>query len=241
MIGSRFLPPRRSTDEGEKPFWISFADLMTALMVLFMVVMVIALLSVTQQLRDAAKDSVEREQDIAKIKSMLGLEVENFPGIKINFKNWTIDFGEAARFQSGSWELSPEAQESIRRFVPVLLNVADTKEGKKWFKSIVVQGFTDTDGAYLLNLNLSLQRAQSVVCGLLAEPGSKAALSPEQQAHVRKLFMVGGFSFNSAKVSKDESRRVELRIDLRASGEAKSAEATSSLLDTIETGKCLLP
>lgn len=32
----------RGREEGEKPFWISFADLMTALMVLFLLVMSVA-------------------------------------------------------------------------------------------------------------------------------------------------------------------------------------------------------
>ena len=36
-----------SRDEAEKPFWISFSDLMTALMVLFLVAMAVALVSVT--------------------------------------------------------------------------------------------------------------------------------------------------------------------------------------------------
>ena len=39
-------PPRRRRprDEAEKPFWISFSDLMTALMVLFLVAMAVGLL-----------------------------------------------------------------------------------------------------------------------------------------------------------------------------------------------------
>ena len=34
MFGLRALPPRQANDEAEKPFWISYSDLMTALMVL---------------------------------------------------------------------------------------------------------------------------------------------------------------------------------------------------------------
>jgi hypothetical protein len=37
MFGSRIVLKRGGRDEAEKPFWISFADLMTALMVLFLV------------------------------------------------------------------------------------------------------------------------------------------------------------------------------------------------------------
>ena len=48
MLGSRKTPLKRHRDEAEKPFWISFSDLMTALMVLFLVAMAVALLSVTE-------------------------------------------------------------------------------------------------------------------------------------------------------------------------------------------------
>ena len=37
---------KRAKEEAEKPFWISFSDLMTALMVLFLVAMAVALMVV---------------------------------------------------------------------------------------------------------------------------------------------------------------------------------------------------
>ena len=48
MLGLRMAPARRSREQGEKPFWISFSDLMTALMVLFLVAMAVALMAITQ-------------------------------------------------------------------------------------------------------------------------------------------------------------------------------------------------
>ena len=39
MLFAQRQARRAPRDEAEKPFWISFADLMTALMVLFLVVM----------------------------------------------------------------------------------------------------------------------------------------------------------------------------------------------------------
>lgn len=35
MFGQSFRVKNRRSDEAEKPFWISYADLMTAMMVLF--------------------------------------------------------------------------------------------------------------------------------------------------------------------------------------------------------------
>jgi hypothetical protein len=43
-------------------------------------------------------------------------------------------------------------------------------------------------------------------------PG-ETALTAEQKALIHRLFLVGGYSFNSARPSFDESRRIELRLD----------------------------
>lgn len=45
MFANAFGVKKRHSDEAEKPFWISYADLMTAMMVLFLVVMVASLSS----------------------------------------------------------------------------------------------------------------------------------------------------------------------------------------------------
>ena len=52
---------------------------------------------------------------------------------------------------------------------------------------------------------------------LLLDPRKNSALSltEAQLQRVRQLFLAGGVSFNSAKESKDASRRVELRLEFR--------------------------
>ena len=46
------VPRKSNKGEAEKPFWISFSDLLTALMVLFLVAMAVAILAVTKGVRD---------------------------------------------------------------------------------------------------------------------------------------------------------------------------------------------
>ena len=43
MFGRKITIKRGGRDDAEKPFWISFADLMTALMVLFLVASIAAI------------------------------------------------------------------------------------------------------------------------------------------------------------------------------------------------------
>ncbi len=58
MIGRAVFLRRDAKSEAEKPFWISYADLMTALMVLFLVAMSVAMMAVTNTVRD-----IERQKD----------------------------------------------------------------------------------------------------------------------------------------------------------------------------------
>ncbi len=77
MFGQTFrIKPRRS-DEAEKPFWISYADLMTAMMVLFLVVMVASLSSVTQRIQRVEQGEKLRGQDITRLCERLELHARN--------------------------------------------------------------------------------------------------------------------------------------------------------------------
>jgi hypothetical protein len=64
----------------------------------------------------------------------------------------------------------------------------------------------------MVNLNLSIQRSERVLCALL-DPTAANAPSPEDRNLIQKLFLVGGSSSNSLKRSREESRRIELRVE----------------------------
>jgi len=64
MFAPRIAARRQNRDEAEKPFWISFADLMTALMVLFLVVMGVALLAVTTNVTEREKNQEQHRKNI---------------------------------------------------------------------------------------------------------------------------------------------------------------------------------
>ena len=62
MIGRTIVVKRKSKGEAEKPFWISYADLMTALMVLFLVAMSVAMMAVTNTVRDVERQKHKLEE-----------------------------------------------------------------------------------------------------------------------------------------------------------------------------------
>ena len=227
MIGNRYAKKPRSKDEGEKPFWISFADLMTALMTLFLVVMAVSLMVVTKKINEATQAEKERSSEILDI----CMSIKDDPTLKnqlitVDCKENRINFGEAGRFGHNDYRLNAEGITALSALVPVVLEAANSENGKKWFKQIVIEGFTDTDGSYLYNLNLSLRRSEWVMCSLLDPTfNQELTLTDEQKNQIKQLFLAGSVSFNAAKDSKEASRRVELRMQFYGLKEKESAEA----------------
>jgi outer membrane protein OmpA-like peptidoglycan-associated protein len=241
MFGTRLPSRARSKDEAEKPFWISYADLMTALMVLFLVVMAVALLAVTKTVSDREREEEQHRKDINELLTRFEnvAKQERFKGITIDRERNVVDFGARAQFPFARSTLSLEQQKLLRAFVPAVLEQANDELGMKVLKEIVVDGFTDRKGTYLSNLDLSLQRSQRVLCALFARPDpSEQAMPPEQLEQVRALFVVGGYSFNAAKDSDEESRRVEMRLQFL--GVKESRKPTVGVTPG-NFGACALP
>ena len=232
---ARLVLKRGAKHEGESPFWISFSDLMSALMVLFLVVMAVTLVSVTQSIDAATRATIERSAAINRVMAMIAQDPKS-AGVGVDQQNFRIDLGKEVRFDSGSFTISTTAGQFLRSYIPVLLRAKDTPEGQRWMRSVVVEGFTDEDGTYLYNLQLSLDRSRSVVCSLFQSNGAGDALTSEQLRKIQELFLVGGYSFNSIKRDKAESRRVEFKIDFW--GLDERVPEANDVLKGKEFGRC---
>ena len=212
MLGMRTASRQRHREEGEKPFWISFSDLMSALMVLFLVAMTVALLAITNEISEAERAKAQREADIDALMARIKEVVRDFPGVTVRGRS--VDFGDRARFDTNSHRLLAEQAKLLRALVPRVLEVARDPLGERWIKRVVVEGFADQRGTYLHNLNLSMQRSQRVLCVLLGKPeNDEPPLSDTDRIKIRELFLVGGASFNALKDTLEESRRIEMKLE----------------------------
>lgn len=209
MIGPGIATKGREKTEGEKPFWISYADLMTSLMMLFLVIMVTSLLVVTQGIRQKAKQANERLEEIQSVCEEVAKGVRPMNGVHVDCRFNRIDFGEAGRFADNSYRLLND--QILFSVVSEVLRVSETPAANKWLKKVVVEGYADPRGSYLYNLDLSLKRSHWVMCSLLA--GSQSRMDSAQKDRIRHLFLIGGVSFNNPKSDLASSRRVELRLE----------------------------
>lgn len=218
MIGLRAPHRRKEGDEAEKPFWISYSDLMTALMVLFLVAMSVSLFSITQKVISGPEE--HRKKIDACIVEIDAMTRKDFPGVQV--KGSSISFGTLALFATRSHRLDVKAEATLRAYVPKVLALARSKGCSSVFKRVIVEGFASQSGTYIYNLNLSLQRAQRVLCALL-QPSVDGALSETDRRDVRNLFLVGGSSFNALKTNPAESQRIELKLEFLAYDEERES------------------
>ncbi|MCR2747245.1 flagellar motor protein MotB [Limnobacter parvus] len=245
--------PSSSLDDAEKPFWISYADLMTALMILFLVIMVTALSNISAKTQEVMKQSEKvetvienqevRQSEIESVCDFLAERTaESLRGVYVDCKLNRINFGEVGRFKTDEFKLGADGVEALEGMVPLILEAAETPLGKKWLKQILIEGFTDTDGSYLYNLNLSLKRSEWVMCTLLQnEHASNVNLTAEQRRQIKKLFLAGGVAFNNSRESKGASRRVELRLQFYGLDSEEGVNRTNEAkFDDIGPERCMI-
>ena len=223
LFRSAAIGRKKSDNDAESPFWISFADQMTALMVLFLIALTVALYAVTEKVSEAEQQKAAHQQEITAFLLRLRQLTETQTGITL--RGTAIDFGDRARFEHNSHRINEAQSRLLSSFAPQVLALARDPLGQRWLKRISVVGFADASGNYLHNLNLSLQRSERVLCVLLAPPPSIEPLSESDRRQVRELFIVSGASFNSQKNSPEESRRIELRLEFFEVDEARQPPA----------------
>lgn len=221
----------RGRHEGEKPFWISFSDLMTACMTVFLIVTVVTIVAMKEEIAKISRSTQlarERQAEIEQFANQLKeSSEETWPMVKVSIIEDTVrvDMGSVVNFVSGSADISPGGSKFLRAYFPKVLEAARTDLGQKWLKRVVVEGFTDIDGTYLFNLDLSLQRSRKVVCAMFEPAGTgERPMTQEELEQIRDLFLVGGYSFNSMQPSKAKSRRVDLKLEFWQAGEKEQAE-----------------
>jgi len=201
--------------------WIPLADLMTGLMMIFMLITAVYITYVektTTLVLDEFKD----------IKSNMQLALQK--EFKESFKQWdaellgdmTIRFNNPnVQFSIQSSELKPEFQNLLRDFFPRYMKIIRSDKFKHAIKEIRIEGHTskfwkDTSPseAYFLNMGLSQERTRSTLKFLMSLPIFK-----DDDEWFRQHITANGLSSsqpiikNPKTIKEDElNQRVEFRI-----------------------------
>src|SRR3954467_13964861 len=126
MFGRAFAKPRVAS-EGEKPFWISYADLMTAMMTLFLAAMAVTIIAIVQEVTKGPTEEDQRAKDIDEVCRQMSAALEEHPHIRFDCIDKTISFGEVGRFGYNDYKLPSEAGRTLADLIPVVLAGANSE------------------------------------------------------------------------------------------------------------------
>ena len=113
-------------------FWIGYADLMTALTLLFLILMSISIVSIAFKPENEAE---ARRQEINHFLTLIETAATDQKlTIKIDKHAYTLSFDDKVNFPHDKYTLQPKTAQHLQRFVKLLLNVYANYQGKQWLE-----------------------------------------------------------------------------------------------------------
>lgn len=195
--------------------WISIADVMSALMMIFMFIAIAFLFQILN------------EKEIYKVALNKALHVE----FDKDLHNWQAVITEDnimrfdSPFQTGSAQIPENFEKILEDFFPRYIKVLSNREFKKEIEEVRVEGHTsygwgsleDKKLIYLNNMNLSQQRASSVLAYCYS---LDAAYIEKNRKWLEENLRANGISFSKPLfmgksqgiIDNDRSKRVEFKV-----------------------------
>lgn len=208
---------KRYEEEGNH-YWMSYSDLMSALLLIFALLLMVNMYN--NQTEIEAKDKVIEEVIGVKTKLIERLR-ETFQDsnlqMEIDPQTGAIRFSSGVFFEYNSSEISAAGRKNLETFIPAYISILLSEEFRPHISQIIIEGHTDDDGDYLYNLNLSQERSFAVVNEIMGEDFPDF----EYKAKLRDIVTSNGRSFSEPILNKDgsidaaKSRRVEFKFRLK--------------------------
>ena len=212
------LKKKQKIANEETTYWLSYSDMMAALLLVFVLIISFTMLQAKLQLK-ATQDELDQIKNTRQ-SVVNDLKDEFGDSLIINEETGTVEFDSSVLFDTAMYNIKPSGQEALREFLPryfeVLLKHRDN------IQEIIIEGHTDSEGEYLYNLDLSQKRAMSVAQFCLNY--NNGFLSNEDVDELRSIVTANGRSYSALKYINDDvsqgedkarSRRVEFKFRLK--------------------------
>lgn len=207
-------------------YWAPLADLMTGLMMLFMLISAAYMCMVEQTTTLIVKEYEDTREDLKNTlqeafqDKLNEWDAEILGDMTLKFKNPDV------LFDTGQAALKPKFKQILDEFIPRYISILTSEKFKNYIKEIRIEGHTspkwenaDLDQAYFKNMKLSQERTTSTLEYILKHNAVQKDL-----AWLRGLITANGLS-SSRPVLKMESANA---IDERASQRVEFKIVTNS-------------
>lgn len=209
---------RNYFSSGDGSFWISYSDLVSALLLMFTLFLVVSVIDNRMEIENTKKQIEEtvtvKSQIIEElIKAFKDSNLE----MKVDPQTGAITFSGGVFFETGKSDVSTNGEKYLKEFFPNYIDILLSERFKNDISQIIVEGHTDDVGEYLDNLKLSQDRALSVVNVVYGENFSDF----KNKEELKSIITANGRSYSipvlneKGKIDRDKSRRVEFKFRLK--------------------------
>src|SRR5690625_1408600 len=205
-------------EEEDGQFWPTFTDLLTTILLCFMLIFIMMMVIKSLQIEEMKKTIDQLMGVRAELVQRLNEEFgERSHGIEVDTKTGAIIFDTEILFEYNEAELREESFIFLDDFVPKYLNILLQSGYENDVSEIIIEGHTDRDGSYLYNLELAQNRAYEVAAYILSDefPHQDIQEKLEQKLTVNSKSYTEFRTDESGQYSADASLRVEFKFRLR--------------------------
>ena len=209
---------RPELEQTENPYWISISDLITGLLIIFILTLCYYILNYSQKTTQLAESYIKRKHILEVIQKELELKGIK---VKIDLEHGVLHLPEGILFDSGKAEIKEEGINLLKQLAPILYKLLTNPEFKDSVETIFIEGHTDNvpihNSLFPSNWELSTQRAINTWRMLSEE------ILPElknlKNKNAELLFSCSGYADTRPIASNDteEGKRENRRIDFRFS------------------------
>ncbi|QHS22060.1 OmpA family protein [Virgibacillus sp. MSP4-1] len=212
---------KASTREGN--FWPAFTDILATILLVILLILITLMFTKQQQIEGKEKEVQEKEEIID---SLVGYErgmIEQLSkafqqegvDVQVDKESGAIKFDSDLLFDYNKTDLKPEFKQQLKQIIPVYASVLLNEKNRDKIDAILIEGHTDSDGSYMYNLELSQDRAFSIVRYILSDEFGDF---PHKDVLREKISAIGKSESHPILVDgqedMDQSRRVELKFRL---------------------------
>ena len=218
--------PKHENDGENNIFWVTMTDLMTALVLVFIVLF---FYTYATSFYEKIERSMEQRKAAHALQQLFNKQHIN---ASVDTLTGVVKIQDLELFEVNSYELSDKGKAYLSEFAPTYLNAIFSNDYlRENVDKIIIQGHTDSqtfygtysdDEQYMKNMELSLKRAFSVANYMTNTPYNK-----KNGNKLRKMIIVEGASFSNpvivnGKEDYAKSRRVELKIVMKEKNDYKN-------------------
>lgn len=205
--------------------WIPLSDLMTGLMMMFLLIAVVYMVQIEAESRKMKEVAVLYDELRTKLYEDLSREFAadlDRWGAQISKENLTVRFKEPeVLFALGSSELKPRFKEILDEFFPRYVRILTSDKYRDSITELRIEGHTssvwtssvDPQQSYFLNMALSQERTRSTLQYVMSIPSLKGDIKwLEQFATANGLSFSKLVRTSDGREDRAASQRVEFRV-----------------------------